>query len=247
MRAQWPVRVDERTTEKPERWVQSCCVLCSNGCGLDIGVEGRADRRRPRAGRRPGEPRPARAQGAARLAGERQPRPADRPLVRRDGRLRGGDLGRGDGPGRRAVQETIEQYTAGRDRLLQHRPAVPRGVLHPLASSPRRASAPPISTATPASAPPPPPQALRETFGSDGQPGSYADIDVTDACSWSATTWPRPRPCSGRASSTGWPARTRRSWSSSTPAGRRGRQRPTSTSPRGSGPTSPCSTACCTC
>src|SRR4051812_32158930 len=36
----WPVRVDERTTEPPERWVQSCCVLCSNGCGLDIGVKG---------------------------------------------------------------------------------------------------------------------------------------------------------------------------------------------------------------
>jgi ferredoxin-nitrate reductase len=38
----WPVRVDERTTETPERWVQSACVLCSNGCALDIGVkEGR--------------------------------------------------------------------------------------------------------------------------------------------------------------------------------------------------------------
>ena len=34
----WPVRVDERTTEKPERWVPSACVLCSNGCGLEIGV-----------------------------------------------------------------------------------------------------------------------------------------------------------------------------------------------------------------
>ena len=50
---QWPVRVDERTTEEPERWVQSCCVLCTNGCGLDIGVKdgrivgvrGRADDR----------------------------------------------------------------------------------------------------------------------------------------------------------------------------------------------------------
>ena len=50
---QWPARVDERTTEEPERWVQSCCVLCTNGCGLDIrvkdgkivGVRGRADDR----------------------------------------------------------------------------------------------------------------------------------------------------------------------------------------------------------
>ena len=35
----WPVRVDEHTTAEPDRWVQSCCVLCTNGCGLDIGVK----------------------------------------------------------------------------------------------------------------------------------------------------------------------------------------------------------------
>ena len=34
----WPVRVDQRTTATPERWVHSVCVLCSTGCGLDIGV-----------------------------------------------------------------------------------------------------------------------------------------------------------------------------------------------------------------
>src|SRR5437660_764407 len=50
---QWRARVDERVTEPPDRWVQSCCVLCTNGCGLDIavkngrivGVRGRADDR----------------------------------------------------------------------------------------------------------------------------------------------------------------------------------------------------------
>ena len=36
----WPARLDERTVEEPDRWVQSCCVLCSNGCGMDIGVKG---------------------------------------------------------------------------------------------------------------------------------------------------------------------------------------------------------------
>ena len=35
----WPARVDERTLEKPDTWVQSCCVLCSHGCALDIGVK----------------------------------------------------------------------------------------------------------------------------------------------------------------------------------------------------------------
>ncbi len=33
------MRVDERLDEEPERWVQSCCVLCANGCALDIGVK----------------------------------------------------------------------------------------------------------------------------------------------------------------------------------------------------------------
>src|SRR5256885_2014433 len=49
----WPARVDERLLAEPERWVQSCCVLCSNGCALDVGVRdgrivgvrGRADDR----------------------------------------------------------------------------------------------------------------------------------------------------------------------------------------------------------
>src|SRR4051812_30695476 len=39
---EWTVRVDAALTEEPEHWVQSACLLCSNGCGLDIGVkEGR--------------------------------------------------------------------------------------------------------------------------------------------------------------------------------------------------------------
>ncbi|KAG5798545.1 hypothetical protein H9Q69_002433 [Fusarium xylarioides] len=36
---QWPTRVDHACDEEPEKWVQSACVLCSNGCGLDIGVK----------------------------------------------------------------------------------------------------------------------------------------------------------------------------------------------------------------
>src|SRR5947209_9475282 len=37
----WPERTDEFLTIPPEqvdRWVQSACVLCSNGCALDIAV-----------------------------------------------------------------------------------------------------------------------------------------------------------------------------------------------------------------
>jgi len=35
----WPVRVDQNLEEEPDRWVQAACFLCSNGCGLDIGVK----------------------------------------------------------------------------------------------------------------------------------------------------------------------------------------------------------------
>ena len=35
----WQERIDERTIAQPEQWVQSACVLCSNGCSLDIGVK----------------------------------------------------------------------------------------------------------------------------------------------------------------------------------------------------------------
>src|SRR3954447_19508867 len=49
----WPVRVDERSTATPEQWVQSVCVLCSYGCGMDVGVaDGRIVGVRGRAGDR---------------------------------------------------------------------------------------------------------------------------------------------------------------------------------------------------
>lgn len=37
--SRWPVRVDQNVDEEPDRWVQACCFLCSNGCGIDIGVK----------------------------------------------------------------------------------------------------------------------------------------------------------------------------------------------------------------
>ena len=52
----WPVRVDTFldgvTPEQVDRWVPSACVLCSNGCGLDIAVrDGRLGHRHGAAGR----------------------------------------------------------------------------------------------------------------------------------------------------------------------------------------------------
>src|SRR5215208_3331482 len=83
----WPTRVDERTLEVPERWVQSACVLCSNGCALDIavkagrivGVRGRADDRVNR-----GRLGPKGLNGwEANNSGDR----LTQPLIRRDGNL----------------------------------------------------------------------------------------------------------------------------------------------------------------
>ncbi len=36
---QWKERVDIHIEHEPDTWVQSACVLCSTGCGVDIGVK----------------------------------------------------------------------------------------------------------------------------------------------------------------------------------------------------------------
>ena len=85
---QWPIRVDEHRDEEPERWVQSCCVLCSNGCGLDIGVKGgrivgvrgRADDRVNRGRLGP--------KGLHGWEANHGPDRLTRPLIRRRGKLR---------------------------------------------------------------------------------------------------------------------------------------------------------------
>ena len=80
----WPERLDEGTTHEPERWVKSVCLLCSTGCGLEVGVkEGhivgvRGDRLdRINRGRL----------GPKGLGGESQRGSANAPLIRRGGRL----------------------------------------------------------------------------------------------------------------------------------------------------------------
>ena len=88
----WPVRVDTFLDggvgeAQVDRWVQSACVLCSNGCGLDIAVAGWPHGGGPWTCRGPGRPRPARAQGTVRVAGQPGRRPATRPLVREGGAL----------------------------------------------------------------------------------------------------------------------------------------------------------------
>src|SRR5919106_968616 len=87
-KGEWPVRVDEYYLEEPDQWVQSACVLCSNGCGMDIGVkDGRIVGVRGRA-----QDRVSRGRlGPKGLHGWQANHSADRltrPLIRRDGELR---------------------------------------------------------------------------------------------------------------------------------------------------------------
>src|SRR5919206_4239796 len=90
--SEWPVRVDqfllEGVDETSVAWVQSACTLCSNDCGMDIavldgrivGVRGRAEDRVNRGRLGP--------KGLYGWQANNSPDRLTRPLVRRDGELR---------------------------------------------------------------------------------------------------------------------------------------------------------------
>ncbi|HET7030314.1 MAG TPA: nitrate reductase [Candidatus Limnocylindrales bacterium] len=176
----WPVRVDERTLAQPERWIQSVCVLCSVGCGLDIGVaDGRIVGVRGRGDDRVNHGR----LGPKGLHGWEANASADRlttPLIRREGRLvpatwdeamsaiverSKADLAR-YGPGSHGFYNSgqlfLEEYYT-----LSLVAEAGIGTAH-IDGNTR------LCTSTAANA-------LIESFGTDGAPGSYADFDVTDA------------------------------------------------------------------
>src|ERR671921_2500899 len=88
----WPVRVDQfladGVAEADVEWVRSACVLCSNGCGMDVavsdgrlvGVRGRADDRVNHGRLGP--------KGLYGWQANNAPDRLTQPLVRRDGELR---------------------------------------------------------------------------------------------------------------------------------------------------------------
>src|SRR5678815_3464285 len=85
---QWPIRVDERIEEEPDEWVQSACVLCSNGCGLDIGIkDGRIVGVRGREDDRTNHGRLG-PKGLHGWVANHSPDRLTRPLVRQNGELR---------------------------------------------------------------------------------------------------------------------------------------------------------------
>ncbi len=176
----WPVRVDERTIAEPDQWVQSACVLCSNGCGLDIGVKdglivgvrGRAvdPVNRGRLG-------PKGLHGW--IANDSRER-LTKPLIRRQGKLVEASWDEAMDLIVRRSQEICQQHTSGAIGFyttgqLFIEEYYTLGVLGKAGlGTPHMDGNTRLCTATSAAA-------LKSSFGSDGQPGSYTDLDTTDA------------------------------------------------------------------
>ena len=182
----WPARVDSHlepglTDADVERWVQSACVLCSNGCGADIAVrDGRMVGIRGRATDvvNHGRLGPKGLYGSWPWAST--PERLTRPQVRDGGRLVDTDwetaMGRVVEVSQRLLREkgplSHGFYTTGQLFLEEY---YTLGVIGKAGlGTPHMDGNTRLCTATAAAA-------FKESFGSDGQPGSYTDIEHCDA------------------------------------------------------------------
>ncbi|KAL7944130.1 hypothetical protein V8C42DRAFT_327780 [Trichoderma barbatum] len=176
---EWPTRFDMAADEEPDKWVQSACVLCSNGCGMDIGVkDGKVVGVRGRSTDRVNKGR----LGPKGLNAWKAIHSKDRlthPLIRKNGILEKASWDEAMDLIVRKSQEYIHHltahsiafYTSGQLFLEEYYALALIGkaglqTLH-MDGNTR------LCTATAAAS-------MRESFGSDGQPGSYTDIDYTD-------------------------------------------------------------------
>lgn len=178
----WPERVDQFLAvgeDRVERWVQSACVLCSNGCGMDVavaggkvvGVRGRAADRVNRGRLGP--------KGLFGWQANHSPDRLTRPYIRVNGRLRQTDwdaaMSRVVEHSRQVIDEhgrlAMAFYTSGQLFAEEYytQCVIARGGI----GTPHLDGNTRLCTATAQ-------WALIETFGSDGGPGSYTDIDACD-------------------------------------------------------------------
>lgn len=177
---QWPIRVDERTTEEPDHWVQSACVLCSNGCGMDIGVkDGRIVGVRGRSADRVNHGRLG-PKGLHGWEANHSPDRLTKPQVRRNGKLEEATWDEAMelivSKSNKIIQEhssgAIGFYTSGQLFLEEY---YALGIVGKAGlGTPHMDGNTRLCTATSAAA-------LKVSFGSDGQPGSYTDLDTTEA------------------------------------------------------------------
>ncbi|HKX16045.1 MAG TPA: molybdopterin oxidoreductase family protein [Propionibacteriaceae bacterium] len=180
----WPARVDLHlvdglTVDEVDSWVPSACLLCSNGCGLDIAVKnGRMVGVRGRAGDRVNYGRLG-PKGLYGWQGQLHDR-LTRPMIKRGSTLR-----------EASWDEAMDLITSRSKELLESKGALSHGFYtsgqlmleeyYTLAvigkagiGTPHMDGNTRLCTATAAAS-------LKESFGADGQPGSYADLDVCEA------------------------------------------------------------------
>ncbi|MBZ5735528.1 molybdopterin-dependent oxidoreductase [Nocardioides sp. TRM66260-LWL] len=180
----WPVRVDQHLAagvaeDDVERWVQAASLLHSNGDAMDVavragrivGVRGRAVDRVNHGRLGPKDLFGWQANGS--------PDRLTRPLIRRDGRLVETDwetaMAAVAGRARELIEErgpsSIGFHTTGQLFLEEYYTlaVLARGGI----GTPHLDGNTRLCTATAAAA-------LKESFGCDGQPGSYADVDHAD-------------------------------------------------------------------
>ncbi len=185
--ARWPVRVDEFLADgvgadDVDRWVQSASILHSNGDAMDVAVkDGRIVGVRGRAVDRVNHGR----LGPKDLFGWQangSPDRLTRPMVRRGGELVETDWDTAMEAVVRRSRELLDTgpggwghfgfYTSGQLFLEEY---YTLGVIGKAGiGTPHMDGNTRLCTATAAAA-------LKESFGSDGQPGSYTDIDHCDA------------------------------------------------------------------
>lgn len=179
-RGQWPERSDSSAEANVDTWIPSACVLCSNGCGVEIGVKdgtivgvrGRADDRVNRGRLGP--------KGLYGWKANASPDRLTRPLIQTEGRFREASWDEAMELIVQKSQEVRRHYTAGAigfytSGQLFLEEYYTLGVIGKAGlGTPHMDGNTRLCTATSSAA-------LKESFGCDGQPGSYSDIDTTDA------------------------------------------------------------------
>jgi ferredoxin-nitrate reductase len=183
---QWPVRADISLADgvaeaDVDSWVRSASVLHSNGDALDIAVrDGGIVGVRGRTGDRVNHGR-LDVKDRYGWQANNSPDRLTRPLVRRDGRLVPTDWDSAMGEIVRRSQELAAQpggwgrfgfYTSGQLFLEEYYTLAVIGKAG--LGTPHMDGNTRLCTATAG-------EALKESFGADGQPGSYTDVDHCDA------------------------------------------------------------------
>ncbi len=176
----WSNRVDERTLEEPDSWVQSACVLCSNGCGMDIGVkDGRVVGVRGRAVDKVNQGRLG-PKGLNGWEANNSPDRLKHPLIRRNGKLEQASWDEAMDLIVQRSKEIIDKhtsqaigfYTSGQLFIEEY---YTLGIIGKAGlGTPHMDGNTRLCTATAGAA-------LKESFGCDGQVGGYHDIDTTEA------------------------------------------------------------------